>query len=55
MSKLNYWKLEKINIQRVLFNNEEWELINNKINIFWEKVENYKKLPIEKFKFIEDD
>jgi len=53
--KLNYWKLEKINIQRVLFNNEEWELINNKINIFWEKVENYKKLPIEKFKFIEDD
>ena len=26
-----------------------------KINIFWEKVENYKKQPIEKFKFLEDE
>jgi putative phage-type endonuclease len=53
--KLNYWKLEQINVQRVLFNSEEWENTNNKINIFWEKVENYKKQPIEKIKFIEDD
>ena len=43
--KLNYWKLGEINTQRVYFNNEEWGNINNKINIFWEKVENYKKLP----------
>lgn len=53
--KLNFWKLEEINTQRVEFNNEEWVNINNKINIFWEKVENYKKQPIEKFKFLEDD
>ena len=53
--KLNYWKLGEINTQRVYFNNEEWGNINNKINIFWEKVENYKKIPVEKFRFIEDD
>lgn len=53
--KLTYWKLEEINIQRVFFDKEEWEKINKKIDIFWEKVEKYKKLPIERFKFIEED
>jgi len=53
--KLNYWKLEEINTQRVQFDDNEWVNINNKINIFWEKVENYKKQPIEKFKFLDDE
>ena len=53
--KFNYWKLDKINVQRIIFDNENWKNINEKINIFWEKVENYKKLPIDKFKFINDD
>jgi hypothetical protein len=53
--KLNYWKLEEINTQRVHFDDNEWVNINNKINIFWEKVENYKKQPIEKFKFLDDE
>jgi putative phage-type endonuclease len=53
--KFNYWKLDKINVQRIIFDNENWKNINNKINIFWEKVENYKKLPIDKFKFVNDD
>lgn len=53
--KLNYWKLEEINTQRVQFDDDEWFNINNKINIFWEKVENYKTQPIEKFKFLEDE
>ena len=53
--KLNYWKLEEINTQRVHFDDNEWININDKINIFWEKVENYKKQPIEKFKFLEDE
>jgi putative phage-type endonuclease len=52
---LTYWKLGEINTQRVQFNDDEWANINNKINIFWEKVENYKKQPVEKFTFLEDD
>lgn len=57
--KLIYWKLEKINTQRVKFNKEAWDTIVPKINEFWKKVEEYKLLPIEdkvkKFQFIDDD
>lgn len=60
--KLTPWVLRKMNIQRVSFDNENWN--NNivpKINTFWEKVEDCKNLPIEepvrkqKITFIEDD
>jgi len=58
-SKYTYWKLDEMIIQRVIFNNTEWNNIIPKINIFWEKVEEYKMLPIEigikKYKFIDDD
>lgn len=58
-NKLIYWKLEKINTQRVKFNKEVWDTIVPKINEFWEKVEEYKLLPIEdkvkKFQFIDDE
>ncbi len=53
--KLNYWKLDKINTQRVIFNKNEWNNISEKINIFWEKVEKFKMLPVEKIKFVDDD
>lgn len=53
--KLNYWKLDKINTQRVIFNKNEWGNISDKINIFWEKVERFKLNPIEKIKFINED
>jgi putative phage-type endonuclease len=61
-NKFTYWKLEKINIQRVYFNEKEWVEIEPKINSFWEKVESLKGLPIEykknkivKYMFIPDD
>ena len=62
-NKLIYWKLEQINIQRVYFNEKEWNDIIPKINNFWEKVESFKGLPIEykkekpveKYLFIPDD
>jgi putative phage-type endonuclease len=61
-NKLTYWKLEKINIQRVYFNEKEWNEIKPKINSFWEKVESLKGQPIEykknktgKLAFIPDD
>ena len=45
-------------IQRVVFNAREWETIIPKINSFWEKVEEYKLLPIEtgikKYVFVDD-
>lgn len=58
--KLSRWVLNDIYIQKVEFNNELWETIPSKINEFWEKVENFKHLPIEykeskkKIKFIAD-
>ena len=55
LEKLTYWKLDKINTQRVVFNKREWEDINNKIHIFWEKVERFKLLPVERIRFISDD
>lgn len=58
-SKYTYWKLDKMIIQRVIFNANEWKTIIPKINTFWEKVEECKMLPIEngikKYKFIDDD
>jgi len=58
-NKLIYWKIEKINTQRVKFDKEEWVKIVPKINEFWNKVEEYKLMPIEnnikKYKFIEDN
>jgi putative phage-type endonuclease len=58
-SKYTYWKLDEMIIQRVIFKSDEWETIIPKINIFWEKVEEYKMLPIEigikKYKFVDDD
>ena len=58
--KLIYWKLININIQRVNFNKKEWENTLPKIDEFWNKVEECRKLPIEnntqkKIAFIEDD
>ena len=55
LEKLTYWKLEKINTQRVLFNKSEWGAISDKIHTFWEKVERFKLLPVEKIRFIRDD
>ena len=58
-SKYTYWRLDEMIIQRVIFNQNEWTNIIPKINTFWEKVEEYKMLPIEigikKYKFIDDD
>jgi putative phage-type endonuclease len=58
-SKYTYWKLDEMIIQRVIFNQNEWIYIIPKINTFWEKVEEYKMLPIEigikKYKFIDED
>jgi putative phage-type endonuclease len=53
--KLTYWKLNKINTQRVIFNKNEWEAISYKIHTFWEKVERFKLLPVERIRFICDD
>ena len=58
-SKYTYWKLDEMIIQRVIFKPDEWETIIPKINNFWEKVEEYKMLPIEigikKYKFVDED
>jgi putative phage-type endonuclease len=58
-SKYTYWKLDEMIIQRVIFKPDEWETIIPKINNFWEKVEEYKLLPIElgikKYMFVDDD
>jgi len=58
-SKYTYWRLDDMIIQRVTFNSETWETIIPKINNFWEKVEEYKLLPIElgikKYKFVDED
>lgn len=58
-SKYTYWRLDDMIIQRVVFNDREWLSIIPKINTFWEKVEEYKLLPIEigikKYVFVDDD
>jgi putative phage-type endonuclease len=57
-SKYTYWRLDEMIIQRVVFNAKEWETIIPKINTFWEKVEEYKLLPIEigikKYAFVDE-
>ena len=58
-SKYTFWRLDEMIIQRVVFNPIAWETIVPKIDAFWEKVEEYKMLPIEigikKYKFVDDD
>ena len=58
-SKYTYWRLDEMIIQRVVFNDREWLSIIPKINTFWEKVEEYRLLPIEiaikKYVFVDDD
>jgi len=58
-SKYTFWRLDEMIIQRVVFNAIAWETIVPKIDAFWEKVEEYKMLPIEigikKYKFVDDD
>jgi hypothetical protein len=59
--KLTPWRLEKMNMQRVYFDEKSWKDTVPKITAFWDKVEDCKKLPIEevksksKIKFIQDD
>ncbi len=42
--KLSYWYLNKINIQKVIFDKNEWKNIVPIINQFWNKVEDLKKI-----------
>lgn len=41
--KITYWGLKEMNIQRVLFNKEQWIKNVPKINEFWDKVEQIKQ------------
>jgi putative phage-type endonuclease len=58
--KLTPWRLKNMNVQRVTFDERLWALTIPKIEAFWNKVEECKKLPIEetpqkvKITFIED-
>lgn len=60
-SKLITWQLVEMKIQRVKFDEKEWTDIDNKITIFWDKVEQMKIDPpiIQKskkrIKFIDDE
>lgn len=58
--KFTYWYITEINVQRVTVDEELWYSCVPKINEFWKKVEECKKLPIEEVKskkivFIPDD
>lgn len=59
--KLTPWRLEKINVQRVQFDEELWKATVPKIEQFWNKVEECKSLPVEevvakrKITFIEEE
>lgn len=58
--KFTPWRLEKMNIQRITFDEELWRDICPKINAFWDKVEECKSMPVEepkrkKIMFIDDD
>ena len=47
-----YWRLVRMNVQRVYFNKQEWDTsIVPKINDFWNKVVSYRK----KGPFIDED
>ena len=64
-SKLTAWRLEKMNVQRVYFDENLWEKTRTLITDFWQKVEDCKNMPIEieektkkarkKIEFIDDD
>lgn len=60
LMKLTPWRLKNMNVQRVTFDDKLWEKTIPKIDAFWNKVEECKKLPIEetpqkiKITFIED-
>jgi putative phage-type endonuclease len=43
--RIIYWKLIKMNVQRVKFNNETWSYMNIKIHDFWKLVEECRHLP----------
>lgn len=65
--KLIYWYLDKMNIQKVHFDEDEWKNIYPKINSFWNKVKEFKNMTPEelaivtkpkskkKIQFINDD
>lgn len=59
--KLTPWKLKKMNVQRVTFDEQLWNETVPRINSFWDKVEECKLLPTEeviqkvKIAFIEDE
>ncbi len=59
--KMSPWKLQNINVQRVMFDENLWKQVVPKIDAFWMKVEECKKLPAEqvpekkKITFIADD
>ena len=59
--KLTAWRLKKMNVQKVYFDEELWKETVPKINSFWEKVEDCKTLSVEepkikkKIAFIDDD
>lgn len=60
-SKIIPWKLNEMKVQRVKFDEKEWQNTDNKITSFWELVEKSKKGPMivppkrKKIKFIDDD
>lgn len=59
--KYTPWNLLEMNIQRVSFDKEQWKETSEKIQSFWDFVEECKKLPIEhikakkKVEFINED
>ena len=59
--KYTPWSLQQINVQRVSFDKDQWVNISEKIQNFWNHVEQCKNLPIEdirpkkKVEFINDD
>ena len=61
LRRVHCWKLNKMNIQRVSFNQSLWNDTIPKIQKFWEKVESCRNLPVEepklkpKILFIPDD
>jgi putative phage-type endonuclease len=59
--KLTPWRLQNMNVQRVMFDENLWKQVVPKIEAFWQKVEECKLLPVEqvvekkKVTFIDDD
>jgi putative phage-type endonuclease len=53
--KICPWKLRKIEIQRIIFDNDLWEEIVPKIKDFWEEVIELKKNKTKKYAILDDD